>query len=68
MCTSACLSMTIVTGSGPQSKVIVPPFATAFRNAAAVQLAGVPWPTTRWVGAARARGVGVVARRTTARA
>ena len=49
--TSACLSMTIVTGSGPQSKVMVPPLATAFRNAAAVQLAGVPCPTTCLVGA-----------------
>ena len=43
----------IVTGSGPQSKVITPPAATAARNAASVQLAAVPVPTT--VG--RGRGV-----------
>ena len=37
---------TIVTGSGPQSKVMTPPFATAATNASPVQLAGVPVPTT----------------------
>ena len=67
MWTSACLSMTIVTGLGPQSKVMTPPFATAFRNAAAVQLAGVPWPTTRWVAARCASAsASEMARRTTA--
>jgi hypothetical protein len=37
---------TIVTGSGPQSKVITPPFATAATKASPVQLAAVPVPTT----------------------
>src|SRR5262245_34070245 len=37
---------TIVTGSGPQSKVIMPPFATAATNASPVQLAGLPVPMT----------------------
>src|SRR5690606_17485846 len=40
-------SSTIVTGSGPQSKVITPPSATASMNASAVQLTGLPSPTTR---------------------
>nr|BFE71777.1 hypothetical protein GCM10020092_050780 [Actinoplanes digitatis] len=39
--------MVIVTGAGPQSKVILPPAATALTTAAEVQLAGVPVPTTR---------------------
>jgi hypothetical protein len=39
--------MVIVTGAGPQSKVITPPAATAFTTAAEVQLAGVPVPMTR---------------------
>src|SRR5512137_2129994 len=36
----------IVVGFGPQLKVITPPLATAAMNAAPVQLAGVPVPTT----------------------
>jgi hypothetical protein len=39
--------MVIVTGAGPQSKVITPPAATAATTAAEVQLAGVPLPITR---------------------
>ncbi|WP_308285369.1 hypothetical protein [Actinoplanes hulinensis] len=39
--------MVIVTGCGPQSKVIRPPAATAFTTAAEVQLAGVPSPIVR---------------------
>src|SRR5580704_10458208 len=39
-------SRTMVTGSGPQSKVTTPPAATAATTAAEVQLAGVPSPTT----------------------
>ena len=35
-----------MTGSGPQSKVMMPPWATASMNASEVQLAGVPVPTT----------------------
>jgi hypothetical protein len=34
--------ITIVTGAGPQSKVITPPLATAATTAPDVQLAGVP--------------------------
>jgi hypothetical protein len=41
--------MVTVTGSGPQSKVITPPRATAETTAADVQLAGVPLPMT-WSG------------------
>ncbi|GIJ29981.1 hypothetical protein Vqi01_51430 [Micromonospora qiuiae] len=37
----------MVTGSGPQSKVMIPPAATARTTAAEVQLAGVPVPTVR---------------------
>jgi hypothetical protein len=37
----------IVTGAGPQSKVITPPAATARTTAAEVQLAAVPVPITR---------------------
>jgi hypothetical protein len=37
---------TIVTGSGPQSNVMIPPFATAATNASPVQPAGVPVPMT----------------------
>src|SRR5580658_3138556 len=36
----------IVTGSGPQSKVMIPPPLTALDSAWKVQLAGVPVPTT----------------------
>ena len=36
----------IVTGSGPHANVITPPRATAATNAALVQLAAVPSPTT----------------------
>jgi hypothetical protein len=39
----------IVTGPGPQLKVIMPPSATAWTTAAEVQLAGVPCPMT-WSG------------------
>ncbi|GAA4974642.1 hypothetical protein GCM10025331_81230 [Actinoplanes utahensis] len=39
--------MAIVTGDGPQSKVMTPPAATAFTTAAEVQLAGVPSPIVR---------------------
>src|SRR5690349_12195016 len=45
--TLAVAFMAIVTGAGPQSKVITPPAATAVTTAADVQLAGVPLPTTR---------------------
>src|SRR5664279_4025243 len=37
---------TVVTGSGPQLNVVMPPFATAATNASPVQLAGVPVPIT----------------------
>jgi hypothetical protein len=37
---------TIVTGSGPQSNVMMPPWATAATNASPVQLTAVPVPTT----------------------
>jgi hypothetical protein len=43
----AVVFMVIVTGAGPQLKVITPPAATAATTAADVQLAGVPLPTTR---------------------
>jgi hypothetical protein len=36
--------MVIVTGFGPQLKVITPPLATALTTAADVQLPGVPVP------------------------
>src|SRR5688500_11654839 len=36
----------MVIGSGPQSNVMVPPAVAAAWSAAAVQLAGVPSPTT----------------------
>lgn len=39
--------MTIVFGLGPQSKVMIPPWATAATTAAEVQLCGVPFPITR---------------------
>ena len=39
--------ITIVTGSGPQSNVMIPPSATASTTACDVQLAGVPLPITR---------------------
>jgi hypothetical protein len=39
--------MAIVTGSGPQLKVMMPPAATALTTAAEVQLAGVPVPILR---------------------
>src|SRR6185369_8607022 len=41
----ACIVM--VTGSGPQEKVMTPPAATAATTAADVQLPGVPLPMTR---------------------
>ncbi|GAA3443205.1 hypothetical protein Pve01_54720 [Planomonospora venezuelensis] len=37
----------MVTGLGPQEKVMTPPAATAFTTACDVQLAGVPSPMTR---------------------
>jgi hypothetical protein len=37
---------TTVAGLGPQSNVMMPPFATAATTASPVQLAGVPVPTT----------------------
>jgi hypothetical protein len=40
--TLAVTCITIVTGAGPQSKVITPPLATAATTAPDVQLAGVP--------------------------
>ena len=40
-------AMVIVTGLGPQSKMITPPWATAATTAAEVQLCGVPFPMTR---------------------
>src|SRR5690348_11905998 len=45
--TFAVAVIVIVTGSGPQSKVMMPPAATALTTAAEVQLAGVPFPTVR---------------------
>src|SRR4051812_33042006 len=44
--TFAVVVSVIVAGAAPQSKVMTPPFATAATNASAVQLAGVPVPTT----------------------
>src|SRR5690606_19549315 len=44
--TFAGLSITIVTGSGPQSKTILPPWATASTTASQSQLSGVPSPIT----------------------
>jgi hypothetical protein len=38
----------IVTGLGPQLKVMMPPLATALTTAADVQLAGLPVPMTWW--------------------
>lgn len=40
--------MVIVSGFGPQLKVMTPPAVTAVANAAAVQLAGVPVPMTEF--------------------
>ncbi|GIE86021.1 hypothetical protein Are01nite_25010 [Actinoplanes regularis] len=45
--TLAVAVIVMVTGAGPQSKVMMPPAATAFTTAAEVQLAGVPLPTVR---------------------
>ena len=42
----AVAAIKMVTGFGPQLKVITPPLATAATKAAEVQLAGVPVPTT----------------------
>ena len=47
--TFAVAAIVIVTGFGPQSKVMTPPLATALTTAAEVQLAGVPLPIT-WSG------------------
>src|SRR5580693_3265616 len=45
--TLAVCVMVIVTGAGPQLKVMMPPAATAATTACEVQLAGVPVPMTR---------------------
>ena len=47
--TLAVAVITIVTGLGPQLKVMMPPAATARTTAAEVQLAGLPFPIT-WLG------------------
>ena len=47
--TLAVAVIVIVTGLGPQLKVMMPPLATALTTAADVQLAGVPGPMT-WFG------------------
>ncbi|GHJ50774.1 hypothetical protein Nm8I071_00810 [Nonomuraea sp. TT08I-71] len=47
MTTFAVAFIRMVTGAGPQSKVMIPPAATAFTTASEVQLAGVPVPTVR---------------------
>ena len=62
--TSAVRSISIVTGSGPQSKVIIPPLPTARRNAFAVQLSRRPVADDLRV----ERGALRLPRRTTARA
>jgi len=49
--TFAVAVIVIVTGVGPQLKVMIPPMATAWTTAAEVQLAGVPVPMT-WLGRA----------------
>jgi hypothetical protein len=57
--TLAVASISITTGLEPQSKVMTPPWATAFTTAAEVQLAGVPLPMTMSglaVSSARASG------------
>src|SRR4051794_8817087 len=45
--TFAVADIVIVTGAGPQAKLMMPPAATAATTAAEVQLPGVPVPTTR---------------------
>src|SRR5512139_2005562 len=45
--TLAVAVMVMVTGRGPQSKVMIPPAATALTTACEVQLAAVPFPITR---------------------
>src|SRR6266508_3236823 len=47
--TLAVASRVMVTGAGPQSKVTMPPWATASTTALEVQLAAVPSPIT-WSG------------------
>src|SRR5215475_9825099 len=47
--TLAVAASVIVTGPGPQSNVMTPPWATASTTAREVQLAGVPSPIT-WSG------------------
>src|SRR5687768_12884223 len=44
--TFAVVERTIVAGAVPQLNVMTPPFATAATKASAVQLSGVPVPTT----------------------
>src|SRR6516165_11613913 len=45
--TFAVAAMVMITGFGPQLKVMMPPLATALTTAAEVQLADVPCPITR---------------------
>src|ERR1700683_932585 len=45
--TLAVVLITIVTGTGPHEKRMIPPARTAATTAAEVQLAAVPCPTTR---------------------
>src|SRR4051812_8097756 len=47
LCTLAVADIVIVTGAGPQLKVMMPPAATAFTTAEEVQLAAVPLPIVR---------------------
>ncbi len=51
LCTRAVAVILIVTGFGPQLKVMTPPSQTALTTAFDVQLAGVPCPMT-WFGCA----------------
>ena len=52
------LVIVIVIGSGPQSKVMMPPGATASTTAAEVHVAGVPSPMTGRVRGVDGRGLG----------
>ncbi|GAA5184702.1 hypothetical protein GCM10023322_26760 [Rugosimonospora acidiphila] len=63
MRTFAVAFIAIVTGAGPQSKVMMPPAATAATTAAEVQLAAVPVPITRvgWLVSTALAAVGTVA-------
>src|SRR3954463_4544782 len=61
--TLAVALMVIVTGFGPQLKVMMPPAATALTTAAEVQLAAVPVPTVRvgWLVSTGRAAAGTVA-------